>query len=327
MQDHWYRPTHDFVTYLLLPFAFLFRCVVALRRFLYRKKILKTYHFSVPVIVVGNITVGGTGKTPFVIWLVNFLRENGFKPGIVSRGVGGQQQKTPRWVNQNSDVNAVGDEAVLLAIRGNCPVVIGIDRVAAVKELLAKTDCNIVVSDDGLQHYRLARDMEIALVDDERGFGNGSMLPAGPLREPINRLNEVNFIIRQVSSTKKMQRNNEFAMRLHGECLLSVKQPQQKMSLQDLQNKTAHAVAAIGNPQRFFASLRKSKMNVIEHVFPDHHLYCEMDLQFNDDLPIVMTEKDMVKCKDFARENFWYLPVEAEIPTEFCDILKRLSFP
>lgn len=327
MLNHWYRPSHNFVTILLLPFSFLFRFIVAIRRFLYRKKILKSQQFAVPIIVVGNITVGGTGKTPFVIWLVNYLREKGFKPGIVSRGVGGKQQKTPRWVNSDSDVSYVGDEAVLLARRSGCPIVIGIDRVAAVKELLSKTDCNVVVSDDGLQHYRLSRDVEIAIVDGDRGFGNGSFIPAGPLRESPKRLKEVNFIVRQISeNVKNIRKNeNEFDMRLISGFLYSVKNPSTRMTLQELKNQTVHAVAAIGNPKRFFANLKNHHIELIEHVFPDHYLYREKDLKFDDNFPIIMTEKDAVKCKNLAGENVWFLPVDCEIDMLIGDlILKKI---
>src|SRR3990167_10255459 len=168
LESHWYRSSHTLLTILLLPFSWVFRCAVAIRYFLYRIHFKKIHYFPVPVIVVGNITVGGTGKTPLVIWLANFLKSQGLRPGIVSRGVGGKKHSTPEWVESHSDTEVVGDEAVILARRSSSPVVVSINRVAAVRELLAKTDCNLVITDDGLQHYQLGRDVEIAVIDGDR---------------------------------------------------------------------------------------------------------------------------------------------------------------
>jgi tetraacyldisaccharide 4'-kinase len=311
LEHRWYRPSLDVVTFLLLPFSWIFRFAVFLRRYFYQKKILKSFKFSVPVIVVGNITVGGTGKTPFVIWLADFLQQNHFRPGIVSRGVGGQQQKNPRWVDMNSDPALVGDEAVLLAKRSGAPVVIGVDRVAAVKELLSKSNCNIVISDDGLQHYRLARDLEIVIVDGDRQFGNHQLLPAGPLREPVSRLKTVDVVI-----------ENGKSMKLVGGHLVSLDQSQ-KISLADFKNQKVHAVAAIGNPARFFETLRAHQISLVEHIFPDHYLFQKNDFDFGDDLPIVMTEKDAVKCFQMNLKNAWYLPVEAVIDKEVEALLNK----
>jgi tetraacyldisaccharide 4'-kinase len=303
LERDWYRPSLTFQTKCLLPFSWLFRAVVAARRFLYRHKIKKTYRFSAPVIVIGNITVGGTGKTPFIIALAQWLHSEGYKPGIVSRGVGGEKQLMPYWVNETSNVREVGDEAVLLAKRTQCPLVICIDRVAAVKELLANTACNIVLSDDGLQHYRMHRDIEIALIDVLRGLGNQQLLPAGPLREPVSRLNEVDFVIDGVV--------------LDGDGLVSVKNETQKIPLHLFEHKHVHAVAAIGNPNKFFNLLREKGLEVIEHVFPDHYHFKKNDFDFDDAFPIIMTEKDAVKCHEFAEENFWYLPVAVKLDEQF----------
>ncbi len=313
---HWYHPSLTLLTFFLLPFSWLFRLIVAARRFLYRFKFKKSYRFPVPVIVVGNLTVGGTGKTPFVIWLVNDLREQGYVPGIVSRGVGGKQYSQPYWVNTDAAVCDVGDEAILLAKRAQCPVVICIDRVAAVRELLAKSTCNIVISDDGLQHYRLARDYEINIIDGMRSFGNQQLLPAGPLREPVSRLKSVDCIVQNgaVISAFSGKTKEIVEMTLVGDTLVSVANEAITVPLQEFIHKRIHAVAAIGNPKRFFNMLREKGFEVIEHAFPDHAFFSPEDLNFADDLPIVMTEKDAVKCQQFASKKLWYLPVTVNIP-------------
>jgi len=317
LTQQWYRTGYTGLTLCLLPFSWLFRGIVALRFFLYQKQIKQTVRFPVPVIVVGNLTVGGTGKTPFVIWLAQFLRKNGLHPGIVSRGVGGKMQLKPRSVNAESNVQDVGDEAILLAERSGSPVVIGIDRVAAVKELLEKFHCDVVLSDDGLQHYRMGRDIEIALIDGERGLGNQQLLPAGPLREPVSRLERVDFIVRQ-----GVFGANEFGMRLQGDVLVSVKDPSQQQSMHA---ERIHAVAGIGHPKRFFDRLRALHFDVIEHVFPDHYLFKQDDFLFQDGLMIIMTEKDAVKCRQFADERFWYLPVTAEVTGDLAEkIVQRI---
>ncbi len=313
LERHWYSRSLTWLTLLLLPFSFLFRLIVRLRLFLYKHNIIKTIHFSVPVIVVGNLTVGGTGKTPLVIWLAEFLKTQKWRPGIVSRGMGGAKQETPVWVDKHSEPSIVGDEALLLARHGACPVVICIDRVAAVKELLGNTDCNIIISDDGLQHYRLGRGIEIAVLDGDRKLGNGYFLPAGPLREVKERLDQVDFVIQQGGD----RQNNYFYMQLQGNELVSVVNPHKRLPLTDFKNKKVHAVAGVGNPERFFATLRLQGLNIIEHIFPDHYLYQQADFRFSDELPIVMTEKDKVKCEALADERFWYLPVVALIDKKF----------
>lgn len=308
----WYYRHYTGLALLLLPLSWIFRFIVTTRYFLYRIKLKKKFHFPVPVIVIGNITVGGTGKTPLVIWLANFLKTKGFNPGIVSRGFGGKKQFLPCWVDSQSDPQMVGDEAVLLAKRSHCPVIISVNRVAAVRELLAKKDCDVVLTDDGLQHYRLARDIEIAVIDGERGFGNHCFLPAGPLRESPRRLKKVDFVVHH-----REEKNGILTMQLFGNEFLSVNNENEYLQIENLSNKTIHAVAGIGNPGRFFSVLREKGLQVIEHVFPDHHLYCAADFYFSDLLPIIMTEKDAVKCKSFADERFWYLPVEVKIDKRF----------
>lgn len=321
----WYDSSQDLATIPLVLLSWVFRALVAARRFCYRVKLKKSHRFAVPVIVVGNITVGGTGKTPLVLWLVNFLKEQGFRPGIVSRGVGGKQQRAARWVERNSDPKWAGDEAVLLA-RQDCPVVIGIDRVAAVQELLAKSNCNIVISDDGLQHYRMGRDVEIVVIDGMRGLGNQRFLPAGPLRESPARLKTVDYVVKHVPAFAPDSVSDELVMKLQGNLLVSVKDAEQRISLNSFQNATVHAIAAIGNPERFFSLLRHQGLTIIEHTFSDHYLYQPQDFNFNDKLPIVMTEKDAVKCENFADERFWFLPVRPEVSARFgVELLEKLS--
>ncbi|SRR5579883_312796 len=301
---YWYQPALHFLTLLLLPFSGLFASCIFLRRFLYRVGIIKTSYFDVPIIVVGNITVGGTGKTPFVIWLADFLISQGYRPGIVSRGAGGKPHHQPYWVQPQDSANEVGDEAVLLAQRSQCPVVISIDRVAAVRELLRQRQCDMVISDDGLQHYRLGRDIEIAIVDGVRRFGNGHLLPAGPLREPLSRLRSVDFVVVNGETTLPL---TSFKMTLQPTDLISF------LNLPTLTEKKVHAIAAIGHPERFFLTLKQAGFDVIPHVFPDHHLYQPHELDFNDVLPIIMTEKDAVKCQSFADKRYWFLRVTAKI--------------
>jgi len=303
IENHWYRKSYTWLTFLLLPFSWLFRLLVAIRYFLYRFHFIKKTRFNIPVIVVGNITVGGTGKTPFVIWLAEVLQKKGYRPGIVSRGVGGKKIVQPYWVDANASPEYVGDEAVLLTKRTQCPMVVCVDRVLAVKELLNKTHCNIVISDDGLQHYRLDRDIEIVIVDGAREWGNGQLLPAGPLREPLKRLRKIDLVVM----------NGQHDMKVNGHILFSITEPEQRLDLRALHQKTVHAVAGIGNPKRFFSLLRHHQVNVIEHVFPDHYLYQRDDIYFADDLSVIMTEKDAVKCVEFADQRHWYLPVRAEI--------------
>jgi tetraacyldisaccharide 4'-kinase len=307
----WYRPSYTWLTFLLLPFSYLFRFIVAIRYFFYRAGFKKTHHLPVRVIVVGNITTGGTGKTPFVIWLAQFLWEHGWQPGIVTRGYGGIKNKVPQFVEKNASPSQVGDEAILLRQRVNCPVAVCVDRVAAAQALIAQHQCNIIISDDGLQHYSLARDLEIAIIDGDRRLGNNAMLPAGPLREPASRLKRVDFIVAQ-----QQAKLNEYLMRLEGNYLVSLLD-HSKMAIADLKDKKVHAVAAIGNPQRFFANLSNHGLQLIEHIFPDHYLYQPADFSFQDQLPIVMTEKDAVKCKIFADARFWYLPVETKLDVRF----------
>jgi tetraacyldisaccharide 4'-kinase len=321
LNRHWYRSSFTWLTFLLLPLSWLFHGIVNFRRLLYWLRIKKNYLFTTPIIIVGNITVGGTGKTPFVIWLANYLREQGWRPGIVSRGYTGKENHFAVRVEESSDPRDVGDEAILLASRSNCPVMVCTQRVEAVRALLKETDCNLVISDDGLQHYRLSRQMEIAILDGERRFGNKQFIPAGPLRESISRLKKVDFVVTQLGTS-----TDQHTMSLLGETLYSVQSPQQKKLLTDLSGMKVHAVAAIGNPKRFFTQLRQAGLEVTEHSFPDHYFYQPSDLEFGDGLPVIMTEKDAVKCKSFQNDLLWYLPVDVQIEEDFSTaLLKKLN--
>jgi len=318
---YWYNKSLHPLMCLLLPFSWLFGLCALIRRKLYRAGMLKIQRFQVPVIIAGNITVGGTGKTPFVIWLAKFLKAQGYKPGIVSRGVGGNKHHKPHVVTSEDTAQIAGDEALLLRQNSGCPVVLCIDRAAAVRELVQRSKCDIVISDDGLQHYRLGRDLEIVVVDGVRRFGNHRLLPAGPLREPVTRLRNVDFVLVNGGTA-----NDEFIMELEPVQLVSVRDPSRKKSLAEFENKNIHAVAGIGHPERFFSLLKINGFNMLTHVFPDHHLYQSSDLDFNDTRPILMTEKDAVKCGAFADDRYWYLDINAKMNAQFeRQLLSRLK--
>ena len=259
---------------------------------------LKSYQAPVPVIIVGNINVGGSGKTPVVIALYHLLKREGYKPGIISRGYGGNY-KGFVWVTETNNPLNVGDEPVLIARHTQAPMVVAKKRELAIEALLKNSDCNIILSDDGLQHYALKRDIEIAVVSE---LGNQFLLPAGPLREPTSRLKTVDFIVRP---------------QLVGDTLVNLRDPSITMAVMQLDGRLIHAVAGIGNPCRFFKHLESLGARVIPHAFPDHYAFREKDLHFQDDLMVVMTEKDAVKCQGFANEHCWFLPVEAKLDEKF----------
>lgn len=305
--NSWYQP-HP-IRWILWPLSAIY-CSIAyyLRKTLYRLNILNHTSLNVPVIIVGNITVGGTGKTPVVIWLAKLLKLAGYKPGIISRGYGGKAEYYPQYVTAQSDPEIVGDEPILISRQSMCPMVVAPNRVAAGKMLLKDFDCDIIITDDGLQHYALDRDIEIAVVDGKRLFGNQYCLPAGPLREPLSRLQNVDFIIHNNSDE-----STEFNMKFMQGNAINLINPQQTRSLSEFSNQTIHAVAGIGNPEQFFEQLRKQKMTVIPHPFSDHHLFKTADLDFDDSHAILMTEKDAVKCQSIAKKNMWFIPIEASI--------------
>jgi tetraacyldisaccharide 4'-kinase len=308
LQRRWYQDRAP--PWWTLPLAALYRAVTSLRRALYRRGWKRSERMPVPVIVVGNLTVGGAGKTPLVIALVDALRERGFRPGVVSRGYGGSAQG-PILLDDNPDPRVTGDEPTLIRQRTGVPVAIGRDRPKAARRLL-DAGVNVVVADDGLQHYALARDVEICVVDGARRFGNAHMLPAGPLREPLSRLRQVDFIVCNGGAPGA----GEIPMRLQVADVVAVSDPSSKRPLDSFAGIRVHAVAGIGNPARFFAMLRQRGIEPVEHAFADHHPYHAHELQFGDDSPVLMTEKDAVKCRGFARANWWAVPVQAVLPDE-----------
>ena len=277
-------------------------------------RLARSHRAGIPVIVVGNLSVGGSGKTPLVMWIAEHLHARGFSPAIVSRGYGGAAE-APREATIASDPLEVGDEPMLLARRSGCPVWVGPDRVAVIAALrLQHPDCNVVILDDGLQHYRLARDIEIAVVD-ARGFGNGMLLPAGPLREPPSRLRSVHAVVAHDIEKAELQRHAGtkplFAMTLQGEEVHRATNALERRLLRKFAGQRVHAVAGIGDPARFFRYLQRFGVQSVAHPFPDHHPFVAQDLEFGDEDPVVMTEKDAVKCKRFAKPHHWVLPVSA----------------
>lgn len=317
------------VARLLLPVALAVTRLVALRRALYRVGLLPTVRLPVPVVVVGNITAGGSGKTPLVLWLVDELARTGRTPGIVSRGYGGRGG-APRPVSPEDDAGVVGDEPLLLARRANCPVWVGADRVAAARGLLAMhPECNLIVADDGLQHYRLGRDYEIAVID-ELGLCNGWPLPAGPLREPISRVAEVDALVLNgdvpADVVASLPARQVAAMKLVGTRFYRLNAPQRTLEASAFSGARVHAIAAIGNPQRFFDHLSELGLVFSAHPFLDHYRYRAADLAFRDCDVLLMTEKDAVKCRDIAPADTWVLPVYAQLSPEFADsIMEKID--
>lgn len=312
--------------WLLLPLSGLFRLLSSVRRLAYRFGLLPVVRLPVPVIVVGNISVGGTGKTPLTLWLVQTLRAAGYRPGIVSRGYGGRR-RGPFAVTSVSDPAEVGDEPLLLAQRAPAPVYIGRRRPAAARALLqAHPDTDVIVADDGLQHYALARDLEIAVVDGVRRFGNGRLLPAGPLREPPRRLETVDAVVVNGGTTDWLQvASPVYSMRLEPVRLRRLCDPEDVQGITWLRGRRLDAVAGIGHPERFFDLLRALGAVVTPHPFPDHHVFRPRDLPAG---PVVMTAKDAVKCAAFARADDWVLEVDAVVdPALKTQILNRLPPP
>ncbi len=308
-------------TFLLLPLWIVFIALATIRRYWilrYTQKRLVT-----PVIVVGNISVGGTGKTPLLIELVKGLQQQGFNPGVISRGYGGKANHYPYLLDAGSTAAEAGDEPVTIYRQTGCAVCVGPDRIAAAR-VLEDQNCDIVLSDDGLQHYRLGRDIEIAVVDGQRGLGNGWRLPVGPLREPKSRLKTVDWVVVNSPIDNFVLPGLEdlfyVPMQICAGELINL-QSGEKMSVAELNSMQVNAVAGIGNPQRFQNTLSQLGIVAELHAFPDHHAYTASDLQFANNLPVVMTEKDAVKCREFAQPNWFYLPITASLPDSFWQAL------
>ena len=332
IERHWERVTP--VSAALSPLSVLFGAAAATRRAAYRNGLLAAVRLPVPVVVAGNITAGGTGKTPLALWLAAGLRAKGYRPGIVSRGYGGRSGE-PQRVLPDSDPLACGDEAVLIARRSGCAVWTAADRVAAGRSLLAAAQpaCDVLISDDGLQHYALARDVEICVVDAARGFGNGWLLPAGPLRERPSRAATVDAVVLNVGHETARHASLEaipagvpqFMMRLVGSTFRNVLDPRRQVGADHFHGKRVHAVAGIGHPARFFAQLRVLGVEFTSHSFPDHHPYSASDLEFPAADAVLMTEKDAVKCRRFARESYWELAVDAVLDDALLErVLRKL---
>ncbi|MGH8325702.1 MAG: tetraacyldisaccharide 4'-kinase [Steroidobacteraceae bacterium] len=310
----WYEESHGAA--VLQPLSWLYGAAVSARRTAYRRGWSRSESVGAPVIVVGNLTVGGTGKTPLTTWLAQQLRQRGLEVGLVSRGYG-RQQTGLRRVTADSSWQEVGDEPLILHRRTGCLTVVAADRVAAARELVAER-ATVVLADDGLQHLRLRRDCEIVVVDGTRGFGNGRVLPAGPLRESVSRARNVAALVvnggaegEPVHGVPPELAARALRMRLVAGEARQVAGSRQAQPLEAFRGRPVHAVAGIGNPGRFFTDLRGRGLEVIEHPFPDHHALTAAELDFGDGLAVLMTEKDAVKCRDVAGSRLWYVPVEA----------------
>jgi tetraacyldisaccharide 4'-kinase len=300
----------------LAPLSFIYGAIMALRNGLYYIGLRHRQRVGAPVVVIGNLTVGGTGKTPLVAWLSLKLTAVGLRVAIVSRGYGGKARGVTR-VTVHSRPSEVGDEPLLLARRSQATVFVGRDRVAAARKAVAD-GADVVLSDDGLQHLAMVRDCEIVVIDGQRGFGNGCLLPRGPLRERPSRLRRVNAVVINGAMTApklslpRLLSRTHFVMNMQPGDARPVSGGAALRSLASFRGTGVHAVAAIGNPQRFFDTLRNAGLTIYEHPLPDHHAFRSGDLNFGDSLPILMTEKDAVKCVAFADERCWYVPVTAE---------------
>ena len=302
---------------LLFPLTCLFAFISWVRRLLFKCKVKPTVKLAKPVIVVGNIGIGGNGKTPIVLFLIELCREMGLTPGVVSRGYGGKAPSYPYLLDENSTAEESGDEALMIYQRSKALVCVGSDRIASGEKLI-ELGCDILIADDGLQHYRLARDIELIVIDGKRRFGNGYLLPAGPLREGQWRLKHADMLINNGGKPEL----NEVPMTLVPQSVTNLKTGNViPLDFFIQTNRRINAIAGIGDPYRFFKTLKRAGFSVaIEQGFVDHHQFTEQDFAHFDELPLLMTEKDAVKCKSFAKDNYWYLPVEAQLP-ELCKAL------
>ncbi|WP_236198612.1 tetraacyldisaccharide 4'-kinase [Pseudomonas pseudonitroreducens] len=304
--DAWYKG-HPALA-LLRPLELLYRRVAQARRQDFLSGAKPAYRAPVPIIVVGNITVGGTGKTPMILWLIEHCRARGLKVGVVSRGYGANPPQTPWRVRAEQSAAEAGDEPLMIVRRCGVPLMIDPDRSSAVRALLAEEPLDLILCDDGLQHYRLARDLELVLIDAARGLGNGRCLPAGPLREPAERLAEVDAVLHNGAPGDPP---GAFAFALRPSALINLASGEHRGVEHFPAGQSLHALAGIGNPQRFFATLEALNWRPIPHPFPDHAAFTAEQLRFTPELPLVMTEKDAVKCRSFAAPDWWYLAVEA----------------
>lgn len=324
VESGWYRGDRRWwiLLPLLLPLSALIWVLSQGRR---RWLSARAPVLSVPILVVGNISLGGTGKTPLIAALVQHLRAHGWSPGIVSRGYGGNGSDFPQLVTPETDAIACGDEPALLVKKTGAPLAIDPVRNRAVNYLLSHTDCDVILSDDGLQHYALRRDVEIAVVDGQRGLGNHLVFPAGPLREGASRLTQVDYCVMNRSGPLpaglSQLADSSVEMFVEPTGFINVATGEQVGLTPVMKATHWQACCGIGNPQRFFASLADMGLAFTPREFPDHHAYSQDDFNFTGSLPVLMTEKDAVKCQAFARDNWWYLAVEARLPLEFIQSL------
>ena len=313
--DSWYKKS--LWLYLLYPFSLIFSYLTSLRRKRFLTNKITSFKSEVPIVVVGNLTIGGTGKTPLVKYIVTELKNKGYKPGIVSRGYGGKFKETLK-VTSETPVKHTGDEAQILA-KLDVPFYIDKNRVRAVKKLSKNHDCDVIISDDGLQHYKMGRQVEIAVIDGKRRFGNNLTFPAGPLRESSKRIDTVDFIVNNSGPTEE----GEYLMNISPTKFVHLKSGKSYSIENWPMHKQVHAVAGLGNPGRFFDLLDKLGFDIIRHPFPDHHNFLSSDIFYLDHLPIVMTEKDASKCKDFDNNKIWYLKIDADLNSKFIDSLDK----
>ena len=305
----WYAPSG--LGALLAPIGWLVALFTVLRRAAYRAGMRRSWRIGCPVVVVGNLSAGGTGKTPLVIAIARLLAGRGLRVGVICRGYRGTASRWPRKVRPDSDPNQVGDEAVLLARRTEVPVAAGPNRIGAGRILFRRSKCDVILSDDGLQHLRLARDVEIVVVDGARRHGNGRCMPAGPLREPLSRLASVDLVVVNGGGDP-----GELEMRLEADDAVNLADASVTRSLDSFRGAPVHAVCAIGHQERFFRTLEAHGLTIVRHPFPDHHPFREAEIAFSDGAPVLMTEKDAVKCERFADARHWCVPVEAALSNE-----------
>lgn len=308
--DAWY--TGHPALGLLRPLESLYRRVVNGKRERFLAGQGDIYRAPVPVVVVGNITVGGTGKTPLILWMIEHCRSKGLRVGVVSRGYGAKPPSLPWRVQPDQDAAEAGDEPLLIVQRSGVALMIDPDRSRAVQALLAAEPLDLILSDDGLQHYRLARDLELVLIDAARGLGNRRCLPAGPLREPVERLDSIDALLYNGAAA---DRDDGYAFTLKPSALVNLRSGERLPVDHFPKGQQLHAVAGIGNPQRFFRTLEGLHWQPIAHAFADHAQYSAQALAFTPALPVVMTEKDAVKCRAFAADDWWYLAVDA-VPSD-----------
>ncbi len=316
LQRHWNRI--DALTLLLLPLSFCYGLIISIRSLLYRLGVFRVRHWNVPVLVVGNLSVGGSGKTPLVIALARGLRAKGWRPGVVSRGYGGIS-KGPTVVTAATDPFWVGDEPVLIAREAEVPVVVSRKRVKAVDRLLQETQVNLVIADDGLQHLALGRTVEIAVIDGVTGHGNRLLLPAGPLREPLRRLKRVDIRVRRGGQPKE----GEYAMSVKASVAQNLVSGEE-VELAEFSGAPLVAVAGIHQPERFFLTLRNLGLQIQEKAFSDHHAFQPGDIPQALDRPVLMTSKDAVKCEAFAQKNWWAVKQVVTIPQELLSHVDEL---